>query len=91
METSFDNKCEILSELWLNYRDDKNFKDFVKYNDISLPLSFMIVESIIDKPGEMAESYIDESFNLLLKAVGTEDLGFETLDGMLGNIEGDDS
>lgn len=91
METSFDNKCEILSELWLNYRDDRNFKDFIKYNDISLPLSFMITESIIDKPGEMAESYIDESFNLLLKAVGTEDLGFETLDGMLGNTERDDS
>lgn len=89
MTTSFENKCEILSELWLNYRDDDDFRDFVVYNDISLPLSFMISENIIEKTGEMAESYIEETFSLLLKAVGVEDLGFQTLDGMLESVEGE--
>jgi len=88
MNTSFENKCSILSELWLNYREEKDFQDFVKYNDIALPLSFIISEGIIDDPGEMAESFIDETFSLLLKAVGIEDLGFETLDGILKKVEG---
>ena len=87
MNTNFENKCSILSELWLNYRDDKDFQDFVKYNDIALPLSFIIAEGIVDNPGEMAESFVDETFNLLLKAVGIEDLGFETLDGILKKVE----
>jgi len=87
MNTSFENKCSILSELWLNYREEKDFQDFVKYNDIALPLSFIIAEGIVDNPGEMAESFIDETFSLLLKAVGIEDLGFETLDGILKKVE----
>ena len=87
MQTSFESKCSILSELWLNYREDRDFQDFVKYNDIALPLSFIIAEGIIDNPGEMAESFIDESFTLLLKAVGIEDLGFEALDDILKKVE----
>lgn len=87
METSFENKCEILSELWLSYRDDDNFKDFVLYNDISLPLSFMISEGIVEKTGEMAESYIEETFSLLLTAVDLKDMGFETLDSLLKAAE----
>lgn len=87
METSFENRCNILSELWLNYRDNKDFQDFVKYNDIALPLSFMISEGIIENPGELASSFVDETFDLLLKAVGQEDLGFETLDSLLKAAE----
>jgi hypothetical protein len=87
METTFENKCNILSELWLNYRDNKDFQDFVKYNDIALPLSFMISEGIVENPGELGASFVDETFELLLKAVGQEDLGFETLDSLLKAAE----
>jgi len=87
MDTSFQSKCDILSELWLNYREDKDFQDFIKYNDISLPLAFMIAEGIIENPGELAEGFIDETFNLLLKAAGVSDLGFQTLDDILKDIE----
>lgn len=86
METNFENKCEILSDLWLNYRDDTNFKDFVQYNDIALPLSFMINEHIVEEPTDLATSFIDETFSLLLKAVGVKDLGFQTLDDILNTV-----
>lgn len=87
METTFDNKCRILSELWLAHRNNEDFKDFISYNDIALPLAFMIEEGIVDNPHDLAKSFIDESFDLLLKAAGVEDLGFETLDGILDSIE----
>jgi hypothetical protein len=33
--TSAENKVIILSELWLNYRYDEQFTDFVEYNDLT--------------------------------------------------------
>lgn len=87
MGTAFESKCYILSELWLNYRDNTDFKDFVSYNDIALPLSFMVSESIVDQPSALAKSFIEESFDLLLKAIGIDDLGFETLDDILKSAD----
>ncbi len=36
-KTTFENKCDILSDLWMNYRFEKQFEDFVNYNDLGLP------------------------------------------------------
>jgi hypothetical protein len=63
----------------MNYRFDPEFEDFVSYNDIGLPLSFLVAESLV-KPNEMAKGMIEESFNLFLASLGVEDTGFETLD-----------
>ncbi len=87
VETSFDSKCNILSELWLNYRNDRGFQDFIVYNDLALPLAFMIAEDIVDDPSDLAKSFIDESFALLMKAASVEDIGFDSLDDILGSIE----
>lgn len=87
METAFENKCGILSELWLNYRNDSSFRDFFVYNDLALPLAFMVDEGIVDNINDMAKSYIDEAFDLLLQAAGLQDLSFESLDDILGNIQ----
>lgn len=86
METNFESKCDILSDLWLNYRDETKFKDFIQYNDIALPLSFMISEEIVQSPGELAVSFVEETFDLLLKATGVKDLGFETLNDILDTV-----
>ena len=83
METSFDNKCFILSELWLNYRNEVDFQDFIRYNDIGLPLSFMIAEGIVDNPTEAAKSFVTEAFDLFITALGITDTGFETLNDVL--------
>ena len=34
MANVFSNKVSILAELWMNYRDDEQLKDFVEYNDL---------------------------------------------------------
>lgn len=36
--TSFENRCNILSELWIEYRHEEDFKDFVSYNDLGLQI-----------------------------------------------------
>ncbi len=47
METTLDNKLSILSQLWLDYRDDEEFTDFIEYNDLGLPLAYAISNDIV--------------------------------------------
>jgi hypothetical protein len=82
MTTTIENKLQILSELWLDYRDDENFKDFVSYNDLGLPLSYLLSANIVEST-EIAERFIDETFDILLAGLGVEDTGFEFLDDLL--------
>jgi hypothetical protein len=82
--TTYSNKIEILSELWSNYRHDEEFQDFVEYNDIGLPLAYLLANEIVKKT-EMSERFIEETFSLLLAGLGIdEDTGFENLDEILG-------
>ena len=80
--TTFENKCTILSDLWMQYRFEKQFEDFVQYNDIGLPLAFLIDEELV-KPNPTAKAMIEETFELLLTALKIEDAGFDSLDELL--------
>ena len=77
--TTIETRAEILSELWLNYRFDADFVDFVEYNDLGLPLSYLVASGIV-KRTEMADNFINETFDLLLASLEVEDTGFENLD-----------
>ena len=79
-ETEFLVKARLLSDLWMEYRDDENFKDFIEFNDLGLPLAYCVDSGIIE-PSEMAESFINDTFAVLLAVLKIEkDLGFETLE-----------
>lgn len=80
---TFSNRCEILAELWLDYREDEQFKDFIEYNDIGLPLAYVIHSEIV-QPTEIATQYVDETFQLFVEALGLElDDYWTTLNQML--------
>jgi hypothetical protein len=81
-QTTFENKCNILADLWMNYRFDKMFQDFVDYNDLGLPLAFLVSEDLV-KPGAMARSMVEESFDVLLASLKIEDQGYDSLDDLL--------
>jgi hypothetical protein len=80
--TTQESKADILSELWLGYKNDQNFEDFFAYNDLGLPLAYAISNGIV-KATETANKFIDETFTLLLGALEIQDTGYETLDQML--------
>lgn len=82
-ETPFDTRCEIIANLWIEYRDEGDFKDFVSYNDLGLPLAFLVDEKLVT-PADKAVAMINETFILFLAALGIEeDTGFESLDDLL--------
>jgi len=84
VETPLETQTEMLADLWLNYRNDEEFTDFVEYNDIGLPLAYVIHNDIVE-PNEKSERFIRETFELLLAGLETEDTGFESLDDLLGS------
>ncbi len=81
-KTPFDTKCEILGDLWMKYRFEKQFSDFVSYNDIGLPLGFLVSEELVT-PAPMAKAMIEETFELLLASLKVDDTGYDSLDDVL--------
>ena len=82
-ETTLENKTEILSDIWLNYRNDSEFEDFIQYNDLGLPLAYAINAGIV-VISDRATEFINETFALLLAGLDIqEDTGFESLDDIL--------
>jgi hypothetical protein len=77
--TTQENKANILAELWLNYRDDENFDDFISYNDLGLPLAYLLSANIV-KRTEQADKFVNETFDLLLASLEVEDTGFDNID-----------
>ena len=81
--TTMKNKAIILADLWLNYRDDEEFIDFVEYNDLGLPLAYAVANRIVEAT-QISDRFIEETFDLLLQGLGIEDEDFQSLDDVLG-------
>jgi hypothetical protein len=81
---TFENKITILSELWMNYRDDEDLQDFVEYNDLGLPLAYFLMNEIV-LPTSQSELYINETYDLFIASLQVADKEWESLDEVLGN------
>jgi hypothetical protein len=84
--TDFSNRCSILGDLWLNYKSEPEFEDFIEYNDIGLPLAFSISQEIIPA-SEMAIKYVNETWDLFLESLGVKDTGYSSLDELLSGFD----
>lgn len=84
--TPFSKRCEILSELWLNYRDNETFEEFIEYNDLGLPMAHLIAENLVEATRQ-GEIYIDETFELLLNVLSIEDDNYDSLAEMLEKLD----
>jgi hypothetical protein len=83
---TFENKITILAELWMNYRDDEDLKDFVEYNDLGLPLAYFLMNEIV-LPTSQSELYINETYDLFIASLQVADKEWESLDEVLGDQE----
>lgn len=80
--TDFSNKCKILGEFYIVYKDDESLKDFIDFNDIGLPMAFLYHEGLV-KINPEGNRYIEETWNILLASLGVEDTGFEDVDQLM--------
>lgn len=84
--TDFENVCGILGSLYTGYKDDKDFEDFIEFNDLGLPLAFLASEKLCEV-SEDGRKYILETWDLFLAALGIEDEGFNNLDELLNRAQ----
>lgn len=87
--TTFESMCSILSELWIDYKTDKFFKDFIEYNDIGLPIAFLVENELVE-PTELAKRYVHETWDIFLAALEIpEDLGWTSLEELFSYVSRD--
>jgi len=74
------DKAGILAELWINYRDDEDFTDFIEYNDIGLPLAYFVAEGLVKETSPLGDQYIIETFDMFANALNVTEEEIEGLD-----------
>jgi hypothetical protein len=77
--TDFDSKALILGQLWVNFKTDDEWSDFMEYNDLGLPLAFAFAEGIINHTPTL-EQYINETWDLFIEGLGIQDEGYARLE-----------
>jgi hypothetical protein len=80
--TDSSNIIDILGQLYIQYKGDKDFADFIDFNDIGLPLAYLASEGLCE-PSDDGKRYILETWELFLTSLNLEDTGFVNLDQML--------
>lgn len=83
----FADKTGILAQCWIDFRDDENFKTFIEYNDIGLPMAYHVAEGLVKELTPLGEQYIDESIQMLFDILEVEEKEIEFLpEKNLGSI-----
>jgi len=76
------DKTGLLGQLWIDYRDDENFSLFMEYNDIGLPLSYVVAEGLVPALTDLGENYVDETIVMLFKLLEITEQEVEMLDNI---------
>lgn len=63
----FADKTGLLGQLWIDFRNDENFAVFMEYNDIGLPLSYVVAEGLVPNLTPLGEEYVNETIEMLFK------------------------
>ena len=63
---NFETVCGILGELYTNYKDSKEFRSFVEFNDLGLPLAFLTSEGLIVELSDDGRRYVIDTFDMFI-------------------------
>jgi len=87
MAVEFADKAGILGQLWIEFRADEDFTDFIEYNDLGLPMSYMVAEGLIKECSPTGESLIEETFVMFCELLEITEDDFDALDEInLGSV-----
>ena len=93
---NLENKCRILSDLWIHYKDEEKEEDFIEdydlheliiYADLGLPLAHFKRLELVTLNKESIK-LIDEVYTLLIELLDLDlDEEFETLRQIANELE----
>jgi hypothetical protein len=80
--TPFSIRCEVLGELWTEFRDVEEFQKLFHYGDLAFPMAAASANGWATILPE-GERFVDDVFEMLLEHYGIVDSNFESLDELL--------
>ena len=63
---NFKEKASVISSLWIEFRHDEDFSDFMNYNDIGCPLAYVFSNGLATELSQVGIDMITETFNMFL-------------------------
>jgi hypothetical protein len=78
--TDFTTQCIILGELYENYKEEKDFRAFIEFNDLGLPLAYLTSQGLVVEVSDDGRRYVFDTFEMFLESIklGEDDV----VDGM---------
>jgi len=87
---TFEDKCKILGQFWDEFKEDDGVtSDFIKSNDVGLPLAWFISIDVV-KPLELGEVFINKTFSDFLDSMNlieSELVDVHNLDSLLELVD----
>lgn len=74
-KTEFPIVCEILGKFWLDVKGEAAWAEFIRYNDLGLPLAYALTQGIVEAT-DLTEGFVNETWLGLLKELDAVDKGF---------------
>ncbi len=65
----FETLCKILGELYTNYRDSKDFRTFIEFNDLGLPLAFLTSQGLVVELSDDGRRYVIDTFDMFVSSL----------------------
>ena len=66
------DKASVLSDFWIDYRNDAEWQDFMVYNDLGLPLSDAVANGLVLQLSPAGEAIVEETYTLLCNRLGID-------------------
>jgi hypothetical protein len=76
----FADKSGLLAQLWLDFKEDKDFSAFIEYNDIGLPLAYCHANGLVTEVSDLGEQYIEETIEMFFKLLEITEEEVDVLD-----------
>ncbi len=86
MTTDFSKVCDILGMFYFRFRDTDDLSQFLEFNDVGLPLSYLVSEGLCEI-SEDGKKYVAETWELFLTSLGIEDTGYTELQEVLDKAD----
>lgn len=75
-KTTFSDKCRILGDFWLDYREDaskdENWQKFFEYADMGLPLAFLVDRGYANSLTDIGEEVVDETWKVFCEMAAVD-------------------
>lgn len=84
MSISFSKKCDLLAEVHVEASWNEELNEFRKYNDVGLPLAYLLSIEMVELKGDEGRVHIEETWQLLCEALEVDnDTEYESIDDMV--------